>query len=217
MAYDVTTWKNGDVITAEKLNNIENGIEANETAIGNIDVSAASDAYIVTYTKSPSGPVTETTYADLETAAASGKILLVKGADSGKFYQLVKGKFVVNVTAYNAYVADCYEDKIKFAICETAGATQKTWTETPSSITIERGVTCKTADVIDYMFGPVVLANTTYSPTYKITYVCDSEVEIVGSGSGVTSYVITWSNNVTLTIDATDLTANCVWGTAGQS
>ena len=27
MAYNKTTWQNGDVITAEKLNNIENGIE----------------------------------------------------------------------------------------------------------------------------------------------------------------------------------------------
>lgn len=217
MSYTKTNWQIGDAITAEKLNNIENGIEANETAIGNIDVSAASDAYIVTYTQSPSGPVTYTTYADLETAAAAGKILLVKGADSGKFYQLIKGKFVVDVTAYNAYVAHCYEDKIKFAICETAGAKRISWTETPSNLTIENGVTYKTVDVIDHMFGPIILATTTYSPTYKITYVCDSEVEIVGSNSGVTSYVITWSNNVTLTIDATDLTANCVWGTAGQS
>lgn len=215
MSYTKTTWQTGDTITAEKLNNIENGIEANETAISQIDTSG--DAYIVTYTSSPSGPVTDTTYADLETAAASGKILLVRGADSGKFYQLIKGKFVVNATANNAYVADCYEDKIKFAICETAGAKQKTWTEALPNLTIENGVTYKTADVIDHMFGPIVLATTTYSPTYKITYVCDSEVVINAGDGGVTSYVITWSNNVTLTIDATDLTANVVWGTAGQS
>ena len=35
MSYIKTTWNKGDTITADKLNNIENGIETNETAIGN--------------------------------------------------------------------------------------------------------------------------------------------------------------------------------------
>lgn len=30
MSYEKTTWQNGDVITAEKLNNLENGVEAAE-------------------------------------------------------------------------------------------------------------------------------------------------------------------------------------------
>ena len=32
MSYEKTTWANGDTITAEKLNNIENGIEATNNA-----------------------------------------------------------------------------------------------------------------------------------------------------------------------------------------
>ena len=217
MTYEKTNWQVGDAITAEKLNNIENGIEANETAIGNIDVSAASDAYIVTYTKSPGGPVTETTYADLETAAAAGKILLVKGADTGKFYQLTKGKFVVSYTAYNAYIAHCTEDKIIFAMCESYGAAQQSTPEIPKMLMLARGTTYVTANIIDYVYSPIILAGTQYSPTYKTTYVFDSDIVVNLSNNNVSSYVITWSNNVTCTIDATDLTANVVWGTAGQS
>ena len=33
MAYSKTTWANGDVITAEKLNNIESGIEENDSSV----------------------------------------------------------------------------------------------------------------------------------------------------------------------------------------
>lgn len=33
MAYNKTTWANGDVITAQKLNNAENGIAANDEEI----------------------------------------------------------------------------------------------------------------------------------------------------------------------------------------
>lgn len=33
MAYNKTTWATGDVITAEKLNNIEGGIEGNDTIV----------------------------------------------------------------------------------------------------------------------------------------------------------------------------------------
>lgn len=33
MTYNKTTWKTGDVITEDKLNNIENGIEATSSAV----------------------------------------------------------------------------------------------------------------------------------------------------------------------------------------
>ena len=44
--YTPTEWATGDLITAEKLNNIETGIGANETAIGGLDtrVSAIENA-----------------------------------------------------------------------------------------------------------------------------------------------------------------------------
>ena len=36
MTYTKTNWQDGDVITAEKLNKLENGIKGNETSIENI-------------------------------------------------------------------------------------------------------------------------------------------------------------------------------------
>lgn len=36
MAYNKNTWQDGDVITASGMNNMENGIEDNDTHIGNL-------------------------------------------------------------------------------------------------------------------------------------------------------------------------------------
>lgn len=36
MSYTKTTWANGDVINAQKLNNLENGVYANDTNIGDL-------------------------------------------------------------------------------------------------------------------------------------------------------------------------------------
>ena len=46
MAYTKTTWANGDVITAEKLNNAEGGIEANDQAIDGLKDDIAQSASI---------------------------------------------------------------------------------------------------------------------------------------------------------------------------
>ena len=52
MAYTPTEWETGDVITAEKLNNIEDGIVANEEAIADAfvapEVSAADQGKVLT-------------------------------------------------------------------------------------------------------------------------------------------------------------------------
>ena len=37
MAYEKTTWQSGDVVTSEKLNNIENGIANREPLICDVD------------------------------------------------------------------------------------------------------------------------------------------------------------------------------------
>ena len=46
MAYTKTTWVNGDVISAAKLNNAENGIEANDQAIDGLKDDIATSASI---------------------------------------------------------------------------------------------------------------------------------------------------------------------------
>lgn len=48
MAYSRTTWANGDLITAEKLNNLESGIIENETEIAetNSDLADLNNALV---------------------------------------------------------------------------------------------------------------------------------------------------------------------------
>ena len=46
MAYNKTTWANGDVITAQKLNNAENGIAANDEEITGLKDDLSTSASI---------------------------------------------------------------------------------------------------------------------------------------------------------------------------
>lgn len=46
MSYTKTTWSNGDVISAAKLNNAEGGIEANDLAISDLKSDLAQSASI---------------------------------------------------------------------------------------------------------------------------------------------------------------------------
>lgn len=54
MSYTPTEWKNGDTITAEKLNNIEEGIENNEALVVEFDYyqnpENVYDAYLISKT-----------------------------------------------------------------------------------------------------------------------------------------------------------------------
>ena len=68
MAYTPTVWETGDVITAEKLNNIEGGIEAHDPIIVNGVYAAAESGYTVTF--DISGP-------DMFSAISSGKQVLL--------------------------------------------------------------------------------------------------------------------------------------------
>lgn len=61
MAYTKTNWKDGDVISAEKMNKIEQGIEDAVASGGSSDVFMVDD---------------NTTYADVMNAAESGKVVL---------------------------------------------------------------------------------------------------------------------------------------------
>lgn len=75
MSYTKTTWKTGDVITAEKLNKIEGGIEANETAIENsvfvVNVVAEDNSGTITATA-------DKTRQEMSAAADAGKPIIIR-------------------------------------------------------------------------------------------------------------------------------------------
>lgn len=70
MSYTKTTWETGDVITAENLNNIENGIEANETAISQIGTSLMTVTY--TYNSETRVSTTQATFGEVLEAFENG-------------------------------------------------------------------------------------------------------------------------------------------------
>jgi len=75
MSYTETTWKKGDAITAEKLNNIEGGIKANETAIGNnvfiVNVVAEDNSGAITATA-------DKTRQEMSAAVDAGKRIIIR-------------------------------------------------------------------------------------------------------------------------------------------
>lgn len=68
MSYVKTTWKDGDVITAEKLNKIENGIEAASGGGG-----GGSFLVTITWDDTTSKYVSDKTYAEIKAAFESGQ------------------------------------------------------------------------------------------------------------------------------------------------
>ena len=83
MSYTKTTWETGDVITAEKLNNIENGIEANETAISQVGTSLMTVTY--TYDSETKVSTTQATFGEVLEAFENGVtvIFTTSREDSG--------------------------------------------------------------------------------------------------------------------------------------
>lgn len=72
MAYNKTTWASGDTITAEKLNNIENGIEAS---------SGGSGSLVVTFTYDNIAYSADKTFTEITTAINEGLTVKAKYTD----------------------------------------------------------------------------------------------------------------------------------------
>lgn len=83
MSYTETTWKKGDAITAEKLNNIEGGIKANETAISQGGTSLMTVTY--TYDSGTRVYTTQATFGEVLEAFENGVTVMftTSGEDSG--------------------------------------------------------------------------------------------------------------------------------------
>ena len=70
MAYTPTEWKSGDVITAEKLNNIEEGVQN------------GNNIFVITF--APNSPyTTDKTFEELIEAVSNDKLVLAKRDGSG--------------------------------------------------------------------------------------------------------------------------------------
>ena len=93
MAYEKTTWQTGDTITAEKLNNIEQGISDNETAIVQpLVVTATEPDYIG-----------DKTWQEIYTALIAKKPVYLYIADStplGTYEPLYTAFYVEDDAAY---------------------------------------------------------------------------------------------------------------------
>lgn len=68
MSYTPTEWASGDVITAEKLNKLENGVAE----------ASSSDVEVVSITITPSGATLDKTYIEIDEAYKSGKMIFGK-------------------------------------------------------------------------------------------------------------------------------------------
>lgn len=68
MAYEPTIWKKGDVVTSEKLNNLEDGVAAaNKFSVGVIDIGIVVDGET-----GDSTIIIDETYEELLAAYSSG-------------------------------------------------------------------------------------------------------------------------------------------------
>ena len=76
MAYVKTVWETGDVITAAKLNNAEDGIEALQPLLLDVDEWTDETATHAEYVYYYTGAISGVSYSDVNTALASGRIVV---------------------------------------------------------------------------------------------------------------------------------------------
>ena len=86
MSYEPTNWQNGDTITAEKLNNMESGIEAAEICLVTMHYNTTLQKWVL---DSPS-------FAEMESAYNSGKRLVLAVAAGNNVTEFYSLKTVVN-------------------------------------------------------------------------------------------------------------------------
>lgn len=86
MSYEKTTWETGDIVTAEKLNNIENGIEN----------AGGGGVFVVGFQEG--GAALNKTWKEIHDAIASGKPAFVFGVDDENYtIDVVSAVYSVNV------------------------------------------------------------------------------------------------------------------------
>ena len=95
MSYNKTTWQNGDTITAEKLNNIEEGIEKNINNIKIVKISAEYENGTAKY-------YSDTSYNELKEIQELGIPIIVNNLN--EFYNIeqiiINGSYSVSLNFY---------------------------------------------------------------------------------------------------------------------
>ena len=78
MSYEKTTWETGDIVTAEKLNNIENGIEN----------AGGGSTFVVNVEFEVSGLTCDKTWAEILNAGTNGEsiIFVLKGTNEVQYF-----------------------------------------------------------------------------------------------------------------------------------
>lgn len=101
MSYTPTEWKTGDVITAEKLNNMESGI------------AGTSGVTVVTFSVDSNDNITSSfTYQEIEAIYKSGGTLIGKLVDdstNGNLITLLTMCSVINASGYVNYKFDGFQ------------------------------------------------------------------------------------------------------------
>lgn len=94
MAYEKTTWTSGDVITAEKLNNMEDGIEN----------ASDGNAFVVTISQHEFGgtATADKTYAEIEEAFQQGRDVrgILNRVDGTVIYGMAMNRDPVGIHGY---------------------------------------------------------------------------------------------------------------------
>ena len=120
MSYDKTTWQTGDVITANKLNHIEDGI-ANGGGVVVVHVTEEGDTFTL-----------DKTWNELQELLASGALVATVSEDTG-FTTM-------------QFLTQTYSDNGTYAVAFIGGAIKPDWTgETAVAV-----YSCESADGYPY-------------------------------------------------------------------
>ena len=110
MSYSKTTWASGDVVTAAKLNNLEDGVS--EALAGGGGGTGGGDVFVVPVTATMDGGtiafVTDVSLADVKAALTAGKLVIYR-FDAGDGVGM--SVFLANAEAYIA-IYYYYESEI---------------------------------------------------------------------------------------------------------
>ena len=95
MGYIKTTWETGDVITAEKLNNIENELEALDNRVFIVNIDAEDSGGTITATA-------DKTRQEMSAAVEAGKLIIIRLTRN---YSTPQPSTIYEMTPPNIHVA----------------------------------------------------------------------------------------------------------------